>query len=239
MKRINKSISITSLFIAVVILGYWLFTNSNYYKTKQALKTRDEKINQLNGTKRQYIYEGVYIFHQPLVKYSQVIDKFGNKTKTEQRLGIYNYEVAFTSNKLTILNERNKTKEELTFNKDYVITEVTDSVCKYKFTVIKWHVYNLAFNSLIHDIIKENDYSNIHITLHVPKDSTPFFHNDHSFRSVMIAIDPDAIFMKNYYAIFIDLKTPKYKYPSIFVPDYVHLAKYEKYIYDPKTYMTN
>jgi hypothetical protein len=242
MNLIFKRLIIAILVITVSgVIGSLIYFKSDYYLNKQASQKMHERLAFLNALKRRYIHEGVYIYRCNLVNQSYITDKYGNERVISEDKGYIDYEIAFTSKKLVILNKNKSIKEEIIFKNKYIITNISEDMCSYGFSVDKWYLRNSKNNELIEDILLKNKYDDKLIILFVEKNKFPRFHGFYEFQSVSkgISYAKSTSFLGLGLSDKVNdlpLDSLVYKYDNTFTPDYVNKARYEDYEYEIDSY---
>jgi hypothetical protein len=106
---------------------------------------------------RIYLKEGVYKCNLEILDYTISADKFDNITTKFEATGKIPFEIAFTSEKLVILFEKQNLKEEIFFDQKYEIIDNSirdDGVIttSYSFYIKKWILKTNSKNEIIEEI---------------------------------------------------------------------------------------
>lgn len=129
----------TTMLLGVVLIGYFLYLNSESYSIKLATKARDEELTKLNNIPRRYIVEGLYSYECFRSKEKAFVDKFGGLIVTPYLEYVGNAEVSFTSRKIVlVLNER---REELVLGDPYIASIFSKDHIEYLFPISEWKAY--------------------------------------------------------------------------------------------------
>ena len=134
------------------------------------LKAQVEKYKE-----RIYLKEGVYKCNLEILDYTISVDKFENRTTKFEVTGKIPFEIAFTSEKLVILFEKQDLKEEIFFDEKYEIigNSISDDgviTTSYSFYIKKWILKTNSKNEIIEEVKLDANIPK-KILLHVMKNA--------------------------------------------------------------------
>jgi hypothetical protein len=134
------------IFIAIVIIAYLSYINSDGYKYKLAEQRLAESLAKLNKIPRHYLFEGVYNFDGETSSIKSFKDKFGEYLTKFESTNLGEGEVSFKSDKIVILFQG--IREEFILGNPTLITWMLGPQgTGYSFPIIQWRAYNINDNS--------------------------------------------------------------------------------------------
>jgi hypothetical protein len=140
----KKFIILIILFISLIIIGGFLYINSDSYKYSIAIEKRNARIAEFDKIPRKYLREGVYNFDCQTIKTKYIKDKFGEYIFSNEYVYLGEGEVSLKSDRIVILF--NGIKEVFLLGPP-TIYRFGEHDSGYSFPVIQWSAFNTIDNN--------------------------------------------------------------------------------------------